>query len=176
MITLNPFDLEDVCLGPNAKRGDAATKTVLKILKDGEWHAREEVIREALHVIPPGKAWRQAESRYKASMVKTLQRQGMTREEAEKHLEDPANWRKSGRTSQDDAIRQGKRDLLVDVFHSNTRIEMRTDDRGTKWVRRVPASDSLVKSAAYEARMEIVEEVMRLIEESYDLVPKRKKS
>jgi hypothetical protein len=76
----------------------------MRILADGKWHEREEIIRAVMKVIPPGLAYRHAEYVRKKQYVYNLKKKG---KDPEKILPPP---RIANRTA-DEVIEFGKRSL-----------------------------------------------------------------
>lgn len=174
-IELNPFDLEDLGLGANSKRGHPVTFAILELMKDGEWHDREEVIREVNHVIPHGVAYRRADQTYRESRMKNLRQQGMSEQDAKEFLDNPENYRTKGEVDTDFLVRSGRRAIIQDSLATNSRIERRADSDGTVWFRRKHSTSPLIHSAKYRERIEMVERVLELVLADYDVTPKRKK-
>lgn len=80
-------------------RMSPVTLKVLSLLEDGEWHDQEEVIAEAMYIIPPGEAFRIGQKRSSATV---------------------------DRRSQDEIIASGQRSKTVDTLNSlisNNRVE-----------------------------------------------------
>lgn len=123
---------------------------VHEILADGEWHVLDEVVRDAMRFVPPGKAYRAAEAN---------------------RLRQYSGPRVRG--DETDAIRSGQRQLVTGTLYQGTRtgrLERKRLD-GVDMLRDPNASPQMVVSEADDLADELRRQVAYW-ERAYKLLPK----
>lgn len=125
-------------------------KRINEILADGEWHDREEVVQDAMRLVPPGVAFRRGEY-YR---VKALRKQ---------YGKEAAQERARQKGDDRDAILAGKRALVAEALQGSLAsgaIEKRKDKSGYM-IRQVvkPARDQFSAEADL-----LVHELVRQLE------------
>lgn len=145
------FAAEEFYDAIHAERRSPVLSKALEILSDGEWHDREEVIREVQKLVTPGIAYRHMEEARRLQMDRSAQRM-FGPEEYEKWRADPANWaRKRPIKDENDYIRRGQRAVAISHTTSSKRLERRKID-GKMMIRRVPMNARLLESDAARLR------------------------
>jgi hypothetical protein len=143
-----------------ADRSREVTREILKLLRDGEWHKREDVVRAVLHRVPPGKAirfWQRARLNSRTANARKVLSEQEFKDWLASAPEAQQDWENPHRPiSENDKIFHGARAYVTDALTASKRIERKTDENGVKWVRRVPMNPSYVKSDANQLRMELM--------------------
>lgn len=164
IVSFTILEEEDLVHRDLFMKADPVLRFLLEYLRDGRWHEREEVMSAALHITPPGLAYRKAESR-RINKIKNeaIRRGDMTAEEAEEFFARPENVaRKYEReySSQESIIRTGQRMFVTDALNGTKRIEIVDSKDGKKWVRRVPLQPEVSMSKSAQERRALMKEVI----------------
>jgi len=158
------LELEDILHKDLIERSEETLQFILRLLVDGEWHDREEIIAAASHVIPPGKAYRKAEARRLQKLRADVKKdRGWTDEQVDEWMSDPENTKRRALTrrtsTQEGIVRTGQRIYVADALNGTTRIEQRREGDRT-WVRRVPLPPAITQSQSAKDRRAFMTEVI----------------
>lgn len=149
-MTQNAFENEKFYDEMLAGRSTPWKARALVILQDGEWHDREDVIRELADMVPPGVAWRHLEDARISQLQRNARLRGMTPEQVEKWTAEQEQRPQPNPTSAQ--IRKGQRAVVVASLGSSNRI-IREKRDGRIMLMRVPLSERLLNSGMHQLRM-----------------------
>jgi hypothetical protein len=158
------LELEDILHRDLLDRSDETLQFILRLLVDGEWHDREEIVAAARHVIPPGKAYRKAEYRRLQKLRSDVKKeQGWTDEQVDEWMADPENTKRRATTratsTQEGIVRTGQRIYVSDALNGTSRIEQKKEGDRT-WVRRIPLPPVITETQTAKDRRAFMKEVI----------------
>lgn len=131
------------------RRATPWSRRALEILQDGEWHDREEIIRELADMVPPGVAWRHLEKGRIAQLYRKAQDE-LGPEAADKwKAEQKERPQPADPTSTQ--IRKGQRAVVITQLGGSARI-IREKRDGKVYLMRIPISDRLLNSGVNQIR------------------------
>lgn len=145
--TPNKFSEEDYYEEAYADRRTPWLGEAYKLLADGEWHDREEIVKELAKMVPPGIAWRHAETA-RINQLKRNARLQLEREDYEKFIADPGNLERSQPVNEEEKgkiIRGAQRAAVLISLHASQRIEKKKEGKKIL-IRRIPISPRFLNS------------------------------